>query len=332
MSAALADIYARRHFLALVGDLLPDVIFDTRDVSNVSSSFAEVVSLGSCPSLNLQIFEVKVSGSLEKRVAIASDAFNLMKRTASYRSLVAFYSEETDQWRLSLLTAKPTIDEGKVVTRFSSPKRYSYLLGPGSKLGTPAKQLIVKGRVTNFEDLSKRFALEVVNDEFYREIAKLYDELVGSDQVSGVLKYPSEMTSKHEFGVRLIGRIIFCWFLREKRSNAGTSLIPSEVLSRLAANETDYYHAVLAPLFFEVLNKRLRNREARFQGTEFATIPYLNGGLFNPDLDDCYKFDKVLQKSDAGKIEVPDHWLHKFFDLLEMYNFTVDENTSFDRH
>ena len=35
-------------------------------------------------------------------------------------------------------------------------------------------------------------------------IAKLYDELVGADQVSGVLKYPSERTSRHEFGVRLV--------------------------------------------------------------------------------------------------------------------------------
>ena len=330
MSSALGDVYGRRQFISLIEDFLPEVILDTRRVPSVSSSFAEVVSLGSSPLLDLQIFEVRVSGSLEKRVSIASDAFRLMKQTASYRSLVAFHSEETDQWRLSLLTAKPTIDEGKVVTRFSSPKRYSYLLGPGSKLGTPTKQLFNKGRVTDFEDLSKRFAVEVVNDEFYKEIASLYDELVGTDQISGVLKYPSEKDSKHEFGVRLIGRIIFCWFLREKQSGAGTPLIPTGILSREAANELNYYHSTLAPLFFEVLNKRLRNREDRFQGADFATIPYLNGGLFSPDVDDYYKFNKGSQKSEAGKIEVPNDWLDKFFDLLEMYNFTVDENTSFD--
>jgi len=333
MSSAISELscaYDRATLLRFIDDLLPSVERDTRSIADMSTGFADVVFLGRSSELDLQIFEVKVSGSLDKRVAIATEAFKLMKNTASFRSLVVFYSDATEQWRLSLLTAKPTIDEGKVVTRFSSPKRYSYLLGPGSKLGTPAKQLIAKGRVTDFEDLSQRFAVEVVNDDFYREIAKLYDELVGADQISGVLKYPSERTSKPEFGVRLVGRIIFCWFLREKRSNNGTALIPSQILSREAANDVNYYHATLAPLFFEVLNKRLRNREERFQGADFAAIPYLNGGLFSPDVDDCYKFDKVSQKSSAEKVDVPDEWLCKFFDLLEMYNFTVDENTSFD--
>ena len=110
MSPALAGVYSRELFLDLAEDLLPEVSRDTRAVSNVSSSFVEVMSLGSSRSLDLQIFEVKVSGSLDKRVAIASDAFRLMKHTASYRSLVAFYSEDTDQWRLSLLTAKQAND------------------------------------------------------------------------------------------------------------------------------------------------------------------------------------------------------------------------------
>src|SRR5690606_3869389 len=31
-----------------------------------------------------------------------------------------------------------------------------------------------------------------------------------------------------------------------------------------------------------------------------------------------------------GLVNVPDSWLRKLFDLLELYNFTIDENTSFD--
>ncbi|KJF16961.1 Eco57I restriction-modification methylase domain-containing protein [Acidithrix ferrooxidans] len=330
MSFDLGRPYNRQAFLELVDSLLPSVGHDMRTVTELASHFSEVLSLGSSPKLDLQIFEVKVSGSLDKRAAIASDGFKLMKLTASYRCLVAFYSDDTNQWRLSLMTAQPTIDNGKVVTTFSSPKRHSYLLGPGSKLKTPNKQLISKGQVTDFDDLSKRFAVEVVNNEFYKEVAKLYDELVGSDQTPGVLKYPDHGEASHEFAVRLIGRIIFCWFLREKRSDSGTPLVPVNILSRNAASENNYYHATLTSLFFEVLNKHLKNREDKFQRDYYASIPYLNGGLFSPDPDDYYKFDKALQLSVPGLVEVPDTWLRKLFDLLELYNFTVDENTSYD--
>ncbi len=330
MSFDLAQSYSRQAFLELIDSLLPSVDHDTRAVTEVASHFSEVLSLGSAPKFDLQIFEVKVSGSLDKRAAIASDGFKLMKLTASYRCLVAFYSDDTNQWRLSLMTAQPTIGNGKVVTTFSSPKRHSYLLGPGSKLKTPNKQLISKGQVADFEDLSKRFAVEVVNNEFYKEIAKLYDELVGNDQTPGVLKYPDHGEASHEFAVRLIGRVIFCWFLREKRSDSGTPLVPVNILSRDAASENNYYHATLTSLFFEVLNKHLKNREDKFQRDHYASIPYLNGGLFSPDPDDYYKFDKTLQLSVPGLVEVPDTWLRKLFDLLELYNFTVDENTSYD--
>jgi hypothetical protein len=330
MNSGLENAYDRQAFLDLVSNLLPTVTRDTRTVTGVSPNFSNIVSLGSSPDLELQIFEVKVSGSLDKRSAIASDAFKLMKSTASYRALVAFYSDDTDQWRFSLVTAQPTIENAKVVTKLSSPKRFSYLLGPKSKLATPSKQLITRGKVSNFGDLSQRFALEVVNNEFYKEIAKLYDELVGTDEHDPSLRYPTSGEASHEFAIRLIGRIIFCWFLREKRSDASVPLIPIEILSRSAAKEENYYHAVLAPLFFEVLNKYLKNREVRFREDYYAQIPYLNGGLFSPDSDDHYKFDKTLQMSVPGLVDVPDRWLRKFFDLLELYNFTVDENTSYD--
>ncbi len=107
-------------------------------------------------------------------------------------------------------------------------------------------------------------------------------------------------------------------------------MIPQDILSSSAAKTENYYHSVLAPLFFEVLNKRDVSREETFRKDLYATIPYLNGGLFNPDSDDHYKFDKSLQLSVPGLVDVPDTWLRKFFDLLELYNFTVDENTSYD--
>ncbi|MBP6045106.1 Eco57I restriction-modification methylase domain-containing protein [Candidatus Woesebacteria bacterium] len=218
---------------------------------------------------------------------------------------------------------------GKVLKKFSNPKRYSYLLGKGAKLATPYK-FLGSGAVKNFDDLQKRFSVEVVNDEFYQGIASMYDRLVGAEFHEALLKYPSSGESAHQFAVRLIGRIVFCWFLREKKSLGGKPLIDKSILSEDAVEAPNYYHEFLAPLFFEVLNKPIGKRHDNFKSGTFGDTPYLNGGLFSAQHEDHYKFDSLIGKSVPGLVDVPDGWIKEFFKLLELYHFTVDENTSVD--
>lgn len=79
---------------------------------------------------------------------------------------------------------------------------------------------------------------------------------------------------------------------------------------------------VLEPLFFGVLNTKPEEREALFikKGwnisllTEFEGIPYLNGGLFEPD------------NIDNLTIDFPYSYFKELMDFFAMYNFTIDEN------
>lgn len=322
--------YTETEFLALVDHLIPGFVADKRLVGDKPKHFQAISSLGASEQLEgLRVFAVQVSGSINKRVAIADSAFRLMKNTGTYRALVAFHADDTDQWRLSLLTAEPLIRDGRVVTSFSNPRRYSYVLGPKSKLATPSKWLVSKGAVSDFDELLGRFAIEVVNKEFYKGIAGLYDELVGAGGSDPVIKHPGSGAVVNHFAVRLIGRIIFCWFLREKKSAASIPLLPKEVLSREAAEANNYYNQTLAPLFFDILNKHPDERHDDHIVPPFDSIPYINGGLFDPK-DDHWEYDTKLDKYDPDAVHIPDEWLRDLFDLLELYNFTVDENTSYD--
>ena len=135
----------------------------------------------------------------------------------------------------------------------------------------------------------------------------------------------------HEFAVRLLGRIIFCWFLREKKSKEGISLISEEVLSLKAVKDnSDYYHRVLEPLFFEILNKPIESRKQKFAKKPFNSIPYLNGGLFTPHYDDFYSFNEKNQVINNSSVIIPNEWLISLFKVLELYNFTIDENIAID--
>jgi len=332
----LKNKYIRTDFLVFLGDFLPEdnMTYDKQQDLPLerTKSITNAVVLSESKSLGIKVFEIEHSGSREARVNLAREVFRIMADTLTNKALVVFKSSVSEQWRLSLMTIKLDYDESKnkIKKAYSNPRRYSYMLGKESKTVTPYKYLIDSGRVKTVDDLEKRFSIEVVNNEFYKEIAKLYDELVGTEEITRKLIYPSRGDESNEFAVRLIGRIIFCWFLREKKSKSGIPLIPSNILSRNASDQTNYYHEVLATLFFEVLNKPVEKRTQKFQSGEFTSIPYLNGGLFSNDKLDHYNFDKELESSILGLVNVPDAWLHDLFDLLEQFNFTVDENTSYD--
>ncbi len=329
----LATPYSTELYASITENLIGhDFSKDTRSI-NINPSFKYIKAIdniGFFEELGLQLFAVKHTSERDARIGLSKELFSIMKEYSFSNALVATHSGQGN-WRYSLLTSSLKIStDGKVIRHFSNPKRYSYMLGPHAKTATPYKYLIKNGKVSDFNDLQKRFSVEVVNNEFYGEIARLYDELVGTEKIASRMKYPSSGDESHEFAVRLIGRIIFCWFLREKKSKAGIALIPSDVLSRDASNQSNYYHTVLAPLFFEVLNKPASKRTDKFKTGVYADVPYLNGGLFNDDNIDHYIFDKGLEVSVPGLIDIPNSWVHQFFDLLERFNFTVDENTSYD--
>ena len=219
----LNNKYQREQFIEfLKNDFLNDFKKDIRPVIRKGlSTIQKAHTLGRSKSLDLEVFEIFLNGSVNKRISLTKDAFSIMKSTANFNALAVFYSADSEEWRLSLMTlnAEKT-EKGKAKITYSNPKRYSYLLGERTKINTPTKYLIVKGKVIDFNDLKSRFSLEVVNKDFYNEISSLFIRLVGGTSTKGkiihqsLLKLPfieDKSRVSLEFAVRLIGRIIFCW-------------------------------------------------------------------------------------------------------------------------
>lgn len=338
--------YSRDEILDFLKDsLLKDFQKDVRTVDIPDQKYIqEAYSLGYSSELELSVFEFLHEGSTEKRVTLTKEAFNVLRDSGSFKAIGIFHSKDTDDWRFSLMTATPTRNEkNKVQIILSNPKRYSFLLGPNAKVNTPTKFLITKGEIQNFEDLKERFSIEVVNKEFYKEISKLFIQLVGGtlgkgrskEEYKALLRLPGVKDSSQttqEFAVRLIGRLIFCWFLREKKNGSEESLMPHSLLSLEASkNHKNYYHNVLEPIFFKVLNVPLTSRkDEKFSSDPYDKIPYLNGGLFSPHDDDFYSTNDSKQENNNKEVVVPDKWLQELFEILETYNFTIDENSAFD--
>lgn len=331
--------YDKERFDAFLKAFLPDYQKDERPVRTPDGLIlTRVTQLGTSRKVGITVLEAECEETdSNRRIAITQAAFKVLRDHGIRNAIIAFH-DGNDQWRLSLLTSTLEIKGGKVVKKDSNPRRYSYLLGVGAKTVTPYKYLVEKGQVQDAKQLQERFSVEVVNKQFYASVADLFTKLVGGER--GATKHPgllkinsvvSQNVEHQEFAVRLIGRIIFSWFLKEKKSAAGIPIVPNALLSLDAvASNADYYHSMLEPLFFELLNKRVDRRHESLRETPFSTVPYLNGGLFSPQHGDFYNQNLFNGAGTSGLTHVPNSWFAELFTVLEQYNFTVDENTSYD--
>ena len=328
------------NFLYVVDELLlPDFRADKHDVDFKNTIFTSVQQLGYSDKCDVNVYEVILNeGAQNRRVTITQEMFRILRGLGVNNAIVAFSNADRRNYRFSLLTSKYEFDGEKVVKILSNPRRYSYSLGYGTKTKTAYDFLIGKGKVNSLDELINRFSVEVVNKQFYNEIALAFTKLVGGQRDGRTFEKElnlygvTDQNKYAEFAVRLIGRIVFCWFLKEKKSEAGIPLIPESMLALDSVKTSrNYYHDTLEPLFFELLNTNQPRRKGKFAREEIYTqIPYLNGGLFSPHADDHYKFTPELQTGQYGLVTIPNGWFEHFFEILGQYNFTVDENTSYD--
>jgi len=259
-------------------------------------------------------------------------------------AIIVFVQQE--RWRLSFVSEiKVLNDEGEIVEQATEPKRYTYLLGNGEKVRTPSERLSkLAGKSLALQDILNAFSVEALNEEFYKIIQAYFYELVGgkigkgkkvTDYGKGILQLPSVPIENRqiyqEFAVRLIGRTVFCWFLKMKKSDAEAPLLPESLLSSKAVKQySGYYHTILERLFFQTLNTPVEQRVDNLpEGAD--QIPFLNGGLFEPGNQDYYKPSNVTGLSqNLNTLNIDDQWFVKFFEELEKYNFTIDENSVTD--
>ena len=258
-------------------------------------------------------------------------------------ALIIFHHQkvENQEWRFSYVEKRVNAKDS------TSAKRYTYILGkhlPARTISDRFTYLEDHKDILTLKDLTDAFSVEVLTKQFYDELFNWYEWAcenvtfpIGDTTKDKNGKYNVKQTKeKNELNlIRLITRLIFVWFNKQK------DLIPSWVFDESELNKVltefkpeskkdgNYYNAVLQNLFFATLNKKIEDRafaddksisknkqfgvknfyrdnnektffkESNSQIIErFKTVPFLNGGLF-----EC--LDKLVDDKDNKKnIEV----------------------------
>ncbi len=282
------------------------------------------------------------------------DAENIARRRVSLRQLVKpFINERWGQfdgaivvytarkdWRISFIC--------DLSNERTSPKRFTFLLGdPKCQYNTAVGRFRgLQDKGISFGTIRDAFSVEQLTKEFYNELLNWYDWIT-KDNSDITVTFPSDVTTidddQEKLGektIRLITRIMFVWFIKQKQ------LVPDELFDAEKINDVlkdfdpksttngNYYNAILQNLFFATLNCEPKKRcfasttdrdiktrylyAEMFEGTVnvkdlFKNVPYLNGGLF-----ECLdKYDVVVIKD--GKEKVHDVFYDGFDDNDERF-------------
>ncbi len=211
-------------------------------------------------------------------------------------------------------------------------KRYTYLLGEGRGCRTAIEQFeILKNSKQSLSDITAAFSVEALTKQFYKDLFGWY--LWAVDEKSNVT-FPNYVATEDDDRddiekkiIRMITRIMFVWFIKQK------DLVPNRIfdidfLSSILKDfdpystmEGNYYNAILQNLFFGTLNRAIEDEDGNtrkfatsskrdiktlyryaelFTISEqevinlFSEVPFMNGGLFEC-LDKTRYIDSVEQ-------------------------------------
>ncbi|MGO9717407.1 MAG: Eco57I restriction-modification methylase domain-containing protein [Steroidobacteraceae bacterium] len=175
--------------------------------------------------------------------------------------------------------------------------------------------------ITTFDTLhaawEEIFNVELLNRRFYRELANWYFWALPQVEFPADTEKDDDKRRATSL-IRLLTRLMFCWFLKEKGLIPERLFVEPElkrILNDVAPDASTYHQAILQNLFFATLNQRMgkdrngnpyrafardegfpKNRatygvdtlyryEEHFRDPDtvldlFADVPFLNGGLF----------------------------------------------------
>jgi len=197
--------------------------------------------------------------------------------------------------------------------------------------------LLARGRKAQeiYKSQDEAFNVTAITRKFYDEYRRHYEHARAliRQYNPGVREFQdSDQTDKlHAFTQRLLGRLMFLYFLQRKGwLGERQKFLTEKYIETLRKHAHElhgdgetfhYYTEVLEPLFFATMNTQRPGNITQWNGIR---IPYLNGGLFDESRDP------------AGPIIIPDvlfdpnsnEGLLAFFNR---YNFTIEDDTPLEQ-
>ncbi len=167
-----------------------------------------------------------------------------------------------------------------------------------TELGHPEKKPI-----TDFDTLhaawEQIFNIELLNARFYRELANWYFWALPQVEFPADLEPDSEKRRATGL-IRLLTRLIFCWFLKEKELVPDKLFHPADLAKLLkgfdpeSETSSTYYQAILQNLFFATLNQRMGKDGKGQPYRVFAKDEGFPKNKATHDINNLYRYESLF--------------------------------------
>lgn len=299
--------------------------------------------------LDVLVVKLKKPTSIERaRTMQRNFVAKYLGNTEKDAALVAFYEEDSPDWRFSFIKMEYSLKEGNsgkvnVERELTPAKRYSFLVGKNEPNYTCKKQFLelvmTEETMPLIDDIETAFSIEKVTKDFFNEYKELYIEL--KESLDKIIENDSHVKKEFEdndissidFCKKLLGQIVFIYFLQKKGWlgvrrlergefqpwGSGSKNFLRRLFNKDIVSYDNFFNDILEPLFYEALaTQRDDDYYSRFN----CKIPFLNGGLFEPIND----YDWV-----ATDILLDNAIFQRILDTFDRYNFTIKEDEPLEK-
>jgi len=306
--------------------------------------------------MDLLVVEVKSLAKLDRaRTALRNFAVNRLRAFEKEYSLIAFYAKEDmgSDWRFSFIKIEPVAfqdEKGKVKTKkeMTPARRYSFLVGEHENSHTAQVQLldilVMDYARPTIEEIENAFSIEKVTKDFFNQYKDLFilltDHLKNQPHFKKDIKnYPQNV---HRFSKKLLGQIVFLYFLQKKGwlgvpaskawGNGDKKFMRHQLTATLEKN-VNFYADSLQYLFYEALAKERNDQKDQGYYPRFdCKIPFLNGGLFEPEYDwentNIHIPNAIFTNQEKNKSGDRGTGI---LDVFDRYNFTIKEDEPLEK-
>jgi tRNA1(Val) A37 N6-methylase TrmN6 len=345
--SSISNAYLMR-FLSAQNSAFVGYEQDLSELIQGYEKFQNLVKIGEIEYKNtdkLLVFTCKYLGELTSRSSRKNQyeiAKKALKEDFKDGAVFVFY-DDAGRFRFSFIRR----NFGDKTNKFTPWKRYTYFVEPDAKTNRTFIERIGSCRFESLDAIQEAFSVEKLTKDFYKELSNWYFWAIKEATFPNNVKDDTDDQKYNpENVIRLITRLIFVWFLKQK-GLVKPDLFQVEALTSIlkdfdAESETqhNYYRAILQNLFFATLNQEIGQRsfaedkgfllnqktysikslyryenEFKLETKQilelFSEIPFLNGGLFEC-LDNKEKEGKLydwdgFSRNRKRQAKVPNH-------------------------
>jgi len=176
-----------------------------------------------------------------------------------------------------------------------------------TSLSLPELKHPEKKPITDFDTLhaawEQIFNIELLNESFFKAISNWYFWALPQVQFPADLEADDQKRRATGL-IRLLTRLIFCWFLKEKGLIPEKLFHPADLAKLLKGFDPEsetgstYYQAILQNLFFATLNQRMGKDSNGQPYRIFATDEGFQKNRATYDVNNLYRYEKLFAVSE----------------------------------